>query len=116
METAFNTIRALKTSFSVVKNTCVEFSFIVDQAELGGRHGSAMLTFLHPTQVWSSMWDEAASDWRDLPDFRLPERGEINEAFVKPWGRKLKVSFTDCKTPLVRWGFVAESVEVTAQE
>ena len=116
MHTAFETIRALKTRFSVVKHSSDEFSFTVEEAELGDRHCSAMLRFLNPVHVWASVWDDAASVWRDPPDFRLPEHGEINEAFVKPWGRRLKVSFTNNKAPLQRWGFIAESVEVTAQE
>jgi hypothetical protein len=116
MQTAFETIRALKTRFVVAKNSSDEFSFTVDKAELGEGHGSATLRFLNPTHVWGAVWDDAASEWRDLPGFRLPEHGEINEAFVKPVGRRLKVSFTDKKTPLLRWGFTAESVEATAQE
>lgn len=116
METAFKTIRALKTRFSVVKNSNDEFSFTVEKAEFGDSHCSAMLRFLNPTDVWARVWDDAASIWRDPLGFRLPEHGEINEAFVKPWGRRLKVSFTDNKAPLLRWGFVAESVEVATQE
>lgn len=116
MQTAFETIRALQTRFSVVQNSDDEFSFTVEEAELGERHCSATLRFLKPTNVWAGVWDDAASVWRDPPGFRLPEHGEINGAFVKPWGRRLKVSFTDKKTPLLRWGFVAESVEVTAQD
>lgn len=116
MQTAFETIQALKTRFSVVKNSNDEFSFTVEKAELGDRHCSAMLRFSNPTNVWAGVWDNAASVWRDPLGFRLPEHGEINEAFVKPWGCRLKVSFTDNKIPLLRWGFVAESVEVTPQE
>jgi len=116
MQTAFKTIRALKTRFSVVKDSSDEFSFTVEEAELGDSHCSATLRFLNPTQIWAGVWDDAASVWRNPSDFRLPEHGEINEAFVKPWGRRLKVSFTDNKIPLLRWGFIAESVEVTAQK
>lgn len=116
METAFATIRALKSRFTAVENSSDEFSFIVEKAEIGGRHCSAMLRFLKPAQVFAAVWDAAVSDWQDPPGFQLPEHGEINEAFVKPWGRGLKVSFTDGKTPLLRWGFIAQSVEVTAQE
>jgi len=116
LETDFETIRALKTGFTVVKNSSDEFSFTVEEAEIGDSHCSAVLRFLNPSHVWASEWDDAASVWRDPLGFRLPEHGEINEAFVKPWGRRLKVSFTDKKIPLLRWGFTAESVEVTAQE
>ena len=116
MQTAFETTRALKTRFSVVQNSDDEFSFTVEEAELGDRHCSATLRFLNPKNVWASVWDDAASVWLDPLGFTLPEHGEINEAFVKPWGRRLKVSFTDNKTPLLRWGFVAESVEVTARD
>lgn len=115
-ETAFTTIRALKSRFTVVKKSSGEFSFIVEKAEIGDRHCSAMLRFLKPAQVFASAWEVAVSDWQNLLDFQLPEHGGINEAFVKPWGRGLKVSFTDSKTRLLRWGFIAQSVEVTAQE
>lgn len=116
MQTAFKTIRALQTRFSVVKNSTAEFSFTVEVAELGDRHCSATLRFLNPMHVWAGVWDDAASVWREPFGFVLPEQGEINEAFVKSWGRRLKVSFTDNKTPLLRWSFVAESVEVTPKE
>lgn len=116
MQTVFETIRALKTRFSVVQNSDDEFTFTVEEAEFSGRHCSATLRFLNPTNMWAGVWDEVASIWRNPLGFTLPEHGEINEAFVKPWGRRLKVSFTDSKTPLLRWGFVAESVEVIAQD
>jgi hypothetical protein len=116
MQTAFETIRALKAHFAVIKNSSDEFSFTVDEAELGGDHCSATLRFLNPTHVWAAVWDDAASEWRDLAGFKLPEQGEINEAFIKPVGRRLKVSFTDKKIPLLRWGFTAENVEATAHK
>src|SRR4051812_6560805 len=113
MQTAFETIRALRTHFAVVKNSTEEFAINVDDAELEGVHGSAILRFLSPTQAWAAVWDDGINEWRDVPGFTLPEHGEINEAFVKPVGRRLKVSFTDKRTPLLRWGFTAENVLAT---
>jgi hypothetical protein len=66
MQTFFPTIRALKTHFAVVNNSCDEFAIKVDKAELGDVHGPAVLRFLNPTYVWSAVWDEATKDWHDL--------------------------------------------------
>jgi hypothetical protein len=115
MQTAFETIRARHARFIIVKNNGDEVTFTVSGACADDNHGSATLKFFNPTHVWGAVWDGAAGEWRDLLGFALPEHGEINEAFVKPAGRRLKVSFTDGKTPLLRWGFTAESVESIAQ-
>jgi|SRR5450830_541066 len=113
MQTAFETIRALKTHFAVVKSSTGEFAINVDYAELDGVHGSAILRFLSPTHAWAAVWDDGLNEWRDIPGFTLPEHGRINEAFIKSVGRRLKVSFTDKTTPLLRWGFTAENVQAT---
>jgi hypothetical protein len=116
MQTTFETIRALRTRFAVVKNSSDEFTFQVDEAELGDVYGPATLRFLSPTHMWAAVWDDANSEWRDVIGFNLPEQGEINEAFVKAVGHRLKVSFTDKRTPLLRWGFTAKNVEATAKQ
>lgn len=116
MQTTFETIRALRTRFAVVKNSSDEFTFQVDEAELGDVYGPAILSFLSPTHMWAAVWDDANSEWRDVIGFNLPEQGEINEAFVKAVGNRLKVSFTDKRTPLLRWGFTAKNVEATAKQ
>ena len=116
MKTSFATIRALKTQFAVVKNSCDEFAIKVDKAELDNVHGPAILKFLTPTHVWSAVWDDATKDWLDVPNFKLPGHGEINEAFVRAFGSGLMVSFTDKRTPLSRWGFTAANVEAIATE
>lgn len=116
MQTAFETILALRTRFAVVKHSNEEFTFQVDEAELGDVYGPAILKFLSPTHAWAAVWDDASSEWRDVIGFNLPEHGEINEAFVKTVGHRLKVSFTEKRTPLLRWGFTARNVEATAKE
>jgi hypothetical protein len=116
MQTAFETIRALRTRFAVVKSPTDEFILNVDEAELGDVRGPATLKFFSPTHAWAAVWDDASSEWRDVIGFALPAQGEINEAFVKSVGHRLKVSFTDKKTPLLRWGFTATNVEVTAKQ
>lgn len=116
MQTAFETIRALRTHFAVVKNSSDEFAINVDEAELGDVHGPAILSFFSPTHAWAAVWDDATNEWRDVLGFTLPEHGEINEAFVKAIGGRLQVSFTDKRTPLLRWGFTADNVEAAVKE
>lgn len=114
MQTTFETIRAIKTYFAAVKNSTDEFAINVDNASLGGIHGSALLRFLNPTHAWAAIWDDGINEWRHIPGFKLPEHGQINEAFVKPVRKRLKVSFTDKTTPLLCWGFTAENVQATS--
>jgi hypothetical protein len=116
MQTTFEAIRALKTRFVVIKNSSEEFTLSVAEAKLGDAHGPAELRFLSPSYTWASVWDDASSEWRDVLGFQLPENGEINEAFVKVVGHRLKVSFTDKKIPLLRWGFTAKDVEATLRK
>jgi hypothetical protein len=71
MHTDFETIRALKTRFSVGPNPGDEFSFTVEEADLSDRHCSAKLRFLNPADVWAGVWDDAASVWRDPVGFSL---------------------------------------------
>jgi len=52
MQTAFETIRALRTRFAVVKNSSDEFTFKVDEAALGNVYGPAILRFLSLTHAW----------------------------------------------------------------
>ena len=116
MQTTFETIRALKTHFVVIKNSSEEFTLDLSEVKLGDAHGPAELRFLSPSHTWASVWDDASSEWRDILGFQLPESGEINEAFVKTVGHRLKVSFTDKKSPLLRWGFTAKDVEATLRK
>lgn len=113
MQTAFETIRALRTHFAVIKNSSEELAIGVDEASLGDFRGPAILRFLGPTHTWAAVWDDATREWKDIIGFTLPEQGEINEAFVKSVGSRLKISFTDRKTPLLRWGFTAKNVQLT---
>jgi hypothetical protein len=116
MQTAFETIRALRTHFAVVKNSSEEFAIRVDDAGLRDVRGPAILKFLSPTHAWAATWDDSTKEWKDVLGFIFPEQGEINEAFVKAVGSRLKVSFTDRKNPLLRWGFTAKNVELTVNE
>ncbi|MYN38642.1 hypothetical protein GTP55_04575 [Duganella sp. FT109W] len=113
MQPTFETIRALKTRFVVIKNDSEEFILNVAEARLVDMQGPAELRFLNPSHTWASVWDDDSSEWRDVLGFQLPEKGEINEAFVKAVGNRLMLSFTDKKIPLLRWGFTAKDVEAT---
>lgn len=60
MQTAFETIDALRTRVSVIQKSGDEFAFSVEKAELGDRDCSAISRFLNPTDVWAGVWDDAA--------------------------------------------------------
>jgi len=116
MQATFETIRALRTRFVVIKNSRDEVTFSVDEARSGDAHGPAIIRFVSPAHTWASVWDDARTEWRDVLGFQIPEHGEINEAFVKAVGHRVKVSFTNMRSPLLRWGFTANNVEVTVKE
>lgn len=86
MQPTFETIRALKTRFVVIKNSSEEFILNVAEARMVDMQGPAELRFLNPSHTWASVWDDDSSEWRDVLGFQLPEKGEINRRSLRLWG------------------------------
>jgi hypothetical protein len=108
MQNLFETIRSLSTVFTVLHKNDEELVLALERAAVAGTVRQANLRFQELYDVWACCWDENHQEWKDISGFVIPEHGKIVEAFVKPIGDSVKLSFSDQDSPLVRWGFTAK--------
>jgi hypothetical protein len=99
MQTAFETIPALKTHFAVVQSSTDEFAINVDYAELGGVHGSAILRFLSPTLAGSIALLMKRRNFSGMVH-RPSNRTDLARQGIKLVGERHRIGNVDCKLAL----------------